>query len=274
MTGPVDGFIIYTADPPLYWLVKGYEHPEGAVIAVPYRTPWGARLDPAGFRRLAPIIQSRIRYLPCIGREAPVVELRDIAWAPDPSAALKLVRLPSRIAFLLEALDPEWAGLTGSRLLGADGEGSDYDILVYPRDAASAVDALLGVWRRGLVEPCARRGGRSSPLDACAGGSGYTIRILRTLEPQPCRGVRPSMGWWSGFLEIVDAGVESFLVPARYTARAPGLGEIILETWRTRFQALPKGCYHARIELFLVGDSILGTPDLGGTLSWAPGGCQ
>lgn len=274
MTGLVDSFIIYTANPPLFWLVKGYEHPEGSVVAVPYRTPWGTRLDPAGYRRLAPIIQGRIRFLPCMGREAPVVEVREIVWVPDPSAALKLSRLPSRIASLLEALDPEWAGLTGSRLLGAEVGVSDYDILVYPRDAASAVDALLRFWRRGLSEPCTRRGGRSSPLDACAGGTGYTIRMLRTLEPLPCRGVRPFLGWWSGFLEIVDAGVESFLVPARYRARALGLGEIVLETWRTRFQALPKGCYQARIELFLEGDSILGTPDLGGMLSWAPGGCQ
>ncbi len=261
-TAPVDGWIVYTSEPPLFWLVKGYEHPWDGVVAVPYRLAWGSRLEPSSYLSAAP--PWSLRLLPCIGRLAPVVPWGMVAAVLDPSAALKLHGLPPELGELLEHVGAEWAGLTGSRLTGHWGPGSDYDLLVLPSDPLGAVEALRGLAGEGLISGCP--GMRGSLVDACYRGVPYTLRLLRTLSPRGCEGFTASLGLWRGLVELGDAGHEAYLVPARYPLRIPGVGEAVLETWRTRYQGLRPGCYEASLELFEREGMVVASPDIAGGL--------
>lgn len=267
--GPVDGWILYTSEPPLFWLVKGYEHPWEGLVAVPYRLAWGSRLEPSDYAYTAP--PWSIKFLPCIGRVAPVVPRSMITFVLDPESALRRNGLPWQLAELLEHVGAEWAGLTGSRLTGHSGPGSDYDLLILPLSPEGAVSALTELASEGLISRCP--GMRGSLVDACYRGVPYTLRLLRSVTPRGCEGFTASLGRWRGLVEVGNAGPEAYLVPARYPLRIPGVGEAVLESWRTRYQGLRPGCYEASLEVFEREGVTVASPDIGGSLRWVSGSC-
>ena len=256
------------------WLVKGYEHPDVGFVVQRY--PHGRRGSPRGL--------AVSMYLDCTGREVDVLRLADVARAVDPALALKSERLPGQLQELLDVLQPSWAGLTGSRALGLASATSDYDLLIYDADASRIYRALRDLAEDGLVGECepdlraskvADTFGRREfellhplkLLDSCYKGVPYTIRILASERSSPCSSRFSSLGWVEGLLEVEDAS-RAYLTPSRYGARLSGLGDVVLYTWRTRYQELPAGQYYVVALAQRNEDerSIYLVPDIGGVL--------
>ncbi len=270
----------------VFFMVKGYEHPEGYYITVPYRTARYRIEDPYEWLRgAAPWMLSRVD---CMPREVPLLPRASASTCIDPARALELrwSSLPAQAKRLLNALDFEWAGLTGSWALGFESRQSDVDLLLY---GPSVYEYVVEAYERGILRPCGARGDRLAGravgledlysvklVEACTGGLRVTLRILRSLEPQPCRRRRP-LGVVRGVVELVDVG-ESYLVPARYKAMlysVEGVVPVILETWRTRYQELPPGTYWLEGEAWVEDGAIIVSPDLGGELApaaWSDSG--
>ncbi|MCX8195490.1 MAG: hypothetical protein N3F67_00165 [Acidilobaceae archaeon] len=253
------------------WIARGYRHPVGYIVSTPYRR---------GRERLKPYQLSNapswsLRWVDCIGREAPLVKEGE-ATAIDPERALRERRgdLWREVLELLDYLSPEWAGLTGSWAVFAEGPGSDVDLLLY----GDFYSALKDLREEGLVAPCGRfekvrdflswedylKLYRLKLLDACFRGRPYTIRALRTLEEEPCGRPVVYAGRYVGEVEIVE-GREAHLTPARYRARLGG-EEVELESWHTRYAELPEGRYFASLRLTLEGGVLKGSPDIDGFL--------
>ncbi|GAB6148346.1 hypothetical protein [Stetteria hydrogenophila] len=264
----IDGWIVRAAwgGVDAYWVVKGYEHPEWGVVAVPYRV-MGRRLPSRPDPALFPGLEAR---LDCMGREVPVIPRRAVYAVVDPESALRLrLRdLPEPVRELVEHVEAE--GLTGSWAVAAERPGSDVDLITFNR---GAYEALRDLAAEGSLKPCPREpkwGPKPPPraglLDACYKGVPFTLRILRRREPLPCTARRWLTRWHRGPVELRPTG-EEFLVPARYDAYIPGLGWVTLETWHTRYQELPPGVYEARLALYYVdGDGYVASPDLHGGL--------
>jgi len=260
------------------FIVKGYEHPAGSLIVAPYRIG-NLRLEPGepALELLAPWI---IRRIDCMPRLVPVIDARAVRLCIDPSAALKtrMGDLPRSVVRLVEDIDYEWAGLTGSWAIYGEGPHSDVDIVLY---GPNVYPSLVELHRKGLLSPCGPRGDRvAEPIasmysiklvESCVGdGVRVTLRILRSIEQRPCRRRIP-LGRFSALIELEDVG-ESYLVPARYKARLldtfiAGHSEALLETWRTRYQELPPQVYVFEGEAWIEDDTLILSPDIRGRLA-------
>ena len=263
------------------WLVKGYSHPEEGLVAVPYRRG-GLRLEPFQYHVHAP--NWTLKHVKCTGRTVPVLEWDRITGVVDPETILRvrLFELPESIRSLLDVLNPDWAGLTGSWAVYVETPDSDVDLLVYGEGVYKALEDL---GEEGLISQCRRgkwwhslhpeyRSGLGGELqqrllDSCIRGYPYTIRILRRTTPAPCSENITYLGKIEGPIEI-STGWESHLTPARYRVRILGLDsstEAILETWHTRYMELPGGLYRARLSLFLDSNGrLIVSPDIDGSL--------
>ncbi|GBF08504.1 hypothetical protein apy_02290 [Aeropyrum pernix] len=274
----VEGWIVEVPGSPAeYWVVKGYEHPPGKVVATPYRRGW-RRLDPRSIKQ-APIWT--LGYFPCRGGPAPMLSLEAaIAKPVNPWSALEIRYrdLPHPIRVLLEEVNPELAGLTGSWAVFAEDGGSDVDLLIYG-DPSEIYTALESLASRGVIKP--HRHERSHYplhgvrlLDSCIkyGGvtSCYTLRILRYTSPRECSRRLTAIGRYTGPIEIIgeQEPLDSILVPARYRSVLLRLRvEAVVETWRTSYQELKPGVYEGDLELFVdQHGGITASPDLDGKL--------
>jgi predicted nucleotidyltransferase len=269
-----------------YFIVKGYEHPDEGVIAIPYRM--GARriLDPIAYtNRVCPWI---LKELDCMPRPTPIVNWREVIKCIDPIRVLKerLSQLPESVRYILGKLDYELAGLTGSWALGLERESSDIDILVYGDNVYGSLVALA---EEGLIKPCPPRLDRvREPLafllyplklvEACWAGVRVTLRILRWDARIPCRRRIP-LGRFRAVVKLIDIG-ESYLVPARYRlvvvkqSEGPRVERAVLETWRTRYQEMPPGIYEVDGVAWIEEDSVIVSPDIEGKVAseaWEPG---
>jgi len=263
---PFEGWLLRDAVSGSYWVVKGYEHPSDRLIVVPYRASAGGPAVP--------------EYLPCIGRTALTVR-RDLVDAIDPVRALRSASLPGEVHELLDRLGSQWAGLTGSYAINAQGPTSDVDLLVYSERAADLYGALRDLRADGLIGECNQEirylkekdsFARSEflllhplkLLDSCYKGVPYTLRILRAAEERPCSSRFTSLGFVT--LRGSLKGLEPYMTPARYVLSSSGVGEVYLLSWRTRYQELPDGVYLVRG--LLQRDENMGSlylvPDLGG----------
>jgi hypothetical protein len=264
---------------PILFMVKGYEHPEEGLVVEPYRLLEGRRLSTWNI----PFLEPLVRTIPCIPRPAPIIEYKsiDLAYFPDETLKSRYNELPNEIKELLSRIDYEWIGLTGSWAAGLEGPSSDVDLLVYGRDVYASLIEALTVLGWGPCAPRPDRVGNESThlsllynlkhVEACKGAHRVTIRILRELESRPCTSRRAPLGLFEGEICLYDIG-ESYLVPARYRITWPQ-GSGILETWRTRYQELPSGKYNVRGELWIDGDTLYVSPDIGGQLqlkAWEP----
>ena len=273
---PIEGWALRTrvAGTEEVWVVRGYRHPEGYLVATPYLRG-SIRLTPYDLSLAPPWT---LRWVDCIGRTVPLLGWRD-AELLDPERALKVRRgeLPAEVLELLDVLSPEWAGLTGSWALFSERGGSDVDLLLYGRFR----EALQELREEGLIAPCQveerykKVKDKFSPedhadlsrhrlLDSCYKGKPYTIRALRTLEPEPCSVRVEYLQEYEGEVELVDAS-DSFFLPARYVARL-GTQEVILESWHSRYAELPPGRYRASLRLSLEGGQVKASPDIKGYL--------
>ncbi len=263
---PFEGWLLRDAVSGSYWVVKGYEHPSDRLIVVPYRASAGGPAVP--------------EYLPCIGRTALTVR-RDLVEAIDPVRALRSASLPGEVHELLDRLGSQWAGLTGSYAINAQGPTSDVDLLVYSDRASDLYGALRDLRADGLIGECNQEirylkekdsFARSEflllhplkLLDSCYKGVPYTLRILRAAEERPCSSRFTSLGFVT--LRGSLKGLEPYMTPARYVLSSSGVGEVYLVSWRTRYQELPDGVYLVRG--LLQRDENMGSlylvPDLGG----------
>ncbi|MCE4604590.1 MAG: hypothetical protein F7B20_06465 [Aeropyrum sp.] len=258
-----------------YWLVKGYEHPPGKVVAVPYRRR-GRRLDPRSFHTPGSLEWTLTR-LPCTGWPAPAIDVhRVLPVNPRLALQVRWREIPTPVKMLLRELNPDWAGLTGSWAVFQESSRSDVDILVYiPQEEVP--EAIRAIARSGLVRPCSKprsehpvRGVVRRVLDSCItfGGemSSYTLRLLRSLDARECTTSSEAIGVYEGLVEVRPLSPhDPYLVPARYAGVMRG-EEIVIESWRTSYQELPPGLYRARLRLSVDvrSGTIVGQPDIGG----------
>ena len=270
----IDGWIIevnwYSRE---YWLVKGYEHPEGQVVAVPYYVG-SKRWDPSDYLS-HPLAPSTTRFLECVGRLVPLVEESRISMRVDPESAYKarVEDLPREIIELIEILGPEYVGISGSWAIFKEKKGSDVDLMIYTARHRDAYRALASLEEEGLVARgrAPRRGENPFPgklLEASYKGVPYTLKILRHVERLPCTRRLSPYGVYVGPLRILDRS-EGHLYPARYRALIgyPGrASEVVVETWRTRYLELREGHYYSRLELFYDSNAglIIASTDIGG----------
>ncbi len=256
----------------MYWIIKGYNHPEYGYIAIPYRLG-DKRIELGEMHRIVP--ESMLRYVDCIGRYAVVLPHNMIDLYIDPSKVLeiRMSELPGVIVELLEQLDPEWAGITGSWAVFSEKRGSDVDLLLYSYSHESIYDRLTKLKNQGLISDCnLRKHNLDIPrqhgfqlLDACYKGIKYTLRILRRIDKAPCSDIIIPIGKYQGLIRITSSR-EAYLVPAIYDAIIDDLGEIVIETWHTRYQEMLPGIYIANLNLSydLKRGTILASPDIDG----------
>ncbi|MEB3851464.1 MAG: hypothetical protein LRS49_02630 [Desulfurococcales archaeon] len=273
----VDGCIVEVAagGTVLLGMVKGYEHPEGGVVIEPYRL--GGRRLGRPTRGTGGVIPLSAEWTPCMPRPVYTVSASQVIRVVDPERALRQAwrSLPARVRLLIDAVDYEWAGLTGSWAVGLEGEYSDVDILLY---GPEAYESIAEAHERLGWEPCGspRRGRgvggelgvlyRLKLVELCSGSLRVTLRLLRATEGKPCSKRRVPLGLYKGHVEIVDIG-ESYLVPARYRAETPSGRTMVLETWRTRYQELPPGLYRVEGEVWVEDGEMFLSPDVRGFIT-------
>lgn len=261
------------------WVVRGYRHPTGSVIATPY-IRGSRKLKPYDFSNI-PVWLSR--YVECIGRVAPVLSNHAVISVFDPRVALRIRRaeLWPEVRELIEYMNPEWVGLTGSWAVFNERDYSDVDLLVYGNHA-EMYKTLRDLKTEGLIEACRleerfykvgdklswadySRLAYSKLLDSCFKSRPYTLRILRSIAREPCSDVLTPLGYYTGVFEIVDAS-ESYLTPARYIAEANNR-RFIVETWHTRYSELPLGTYKGKLRLVASREGVIASPDIDGWVS-------
>lgn len=265
----IDGWIVRASisGSPMYLYVKGYMHPDDGLVVAPYRLGSSRLRITTGNLPSSMILETR--HVDCIGWPATVIKQRDILEIIDPYNAFKFRKadLPRQILELVDLLGVE-VGLTGSWAINAEGPLSDVDLIIAPDSGVWDILRTLEELReKGLIRQCRDRelieskvGNeaywliahyRDRLLESCFKGYPYTIRLLRYTAPKPCSRRAYGLGYFTGMIEIVDAG-DSCLVPARYKVRVikypPQLRHfisdiLILESWRTRYQELPPGFY-------------------------------
>ncbi len=276
-----EGWYIKTREPEeTIWLVKGYEHPEDGYISVPYMVS-NKRISAHDFLLYTP--RKFLRYLDCVGRLVPVIPKNEVVCFFDPEKVYKRRRreLPKQIIELIDYLDPEYVGLTGSWALGIESERSDVDLLLYGNNKEIYAH-LIELKEIGHIKQCNdRRFEKVSDtfdystyrllsniriLDSCYKGVAYTIRILRDICSEKCHSIYTAQKAFKGEIEIFD-NEEKYLTPSTYKVVSGG-GEMELVTWHTRFSELPLGKYSfvGTLQLDKAGGKSIISPDLGGKL--------
>lgn len=267
----IDGWIVKYRDLS-YWVIKGYSQPPNSLVAIPYRTSEGKRVNVEDYRLFTP--PWLIRWVKCIGREAPLLSLGDIIQVYDPFIAYKLRAkdLPDAIRELIDYLNPEIVGLTGSWLLGFEREDSDVDLLIY--GGSEIYLALADLAAEGAITDCIQRARLPriygfTLTDACFKGAKYTLRILRRLTSEDCKKTLIPLEKYVGPIRIIESS-KSYKVPAEYTIILERTGlEAIMETWHTRYMELAPGRYCARLSLRIdtTENVIVASPDLEGAIN-------
>ena len=270
---PGDGWLLFHGD--VILLAKGYEHPPGWVVVAPYRVN-GARVDPASYKILSRgMVEER---LDCIGRIV-VLAPQSKVEPLNPVVAFRAARediisLSSGMMRLIHVLEGNGiVGITGSWAYGGESKDSDVDFIIKADDIEVLIDSL----KKLGPKPCRRppvmlpRINGFQILDACVDGVKYTIRVVESLHGRPCGGFRVTQLASRIMLHVtIREPIAPYSVPALYSGYSPGLGDIIVETWRTRYQELAPGEYHMVADLFYDHGRgmLVASPDIGGMV-WA-----
>ncbi|MCE4624673.1 MAG: nucleotidyltransferase domain-containing protein [Desulfurococcales archaeon] len=282
----VDGCIVVlsVSGSILYAYVKGYLHPDHALVVQPYRAP-DCRSPPS----------MPVRYVDCIGRSVHMARYSSVVEVFEPGSALAgaYERLPDPIKEMLDKAPVDWAGLTGSYAVGCEGRESDVDLIVYSREPERLLGWLQRERGRGVVRQCKpqrviskRRDRRdyaitpqhviSSLVESCYRGVPYTLKILRRLSPRHCMERSPiqiPLGRVRIRADLEADPVESILTPARYRLENASGSRVLkdgdtvfLESFRTRYAGLRSGSYIVEGELFLDVENnfFIISPDLAG----------
>jgi len=255
----IDGFMVIGSISGYHevFLVKGYRHPEGRIVVIPYAYK-GTR-----FTAYPGLDVTR---LDCIGWPVPQLAKNRIVRVLDPftSYRLRYREIPVLLRELINLLgvDDE-TGLTGSYLLFKEGRSSDVDFLIAaPTKSGYILNTLRELRDDGYISQCRpwatirskvhqdwlRHHYETRVLESCYKGVPYTIRLLRATDPMPCTGNAYGIGYYNGMVRLRGIG-ESHLVPSRYeiVEMRPEpftwQGRRVLEVWRTRYQELKEGWY-------------------------------
>ncbi len=258
-----------------YGYVKGYIQPPGKLVIQPYRMV-------GCLKSTLPILRS---HLPCIalGRSVPLLDVNRILRILSPWRAYRDLKhkLPGGIIELLNILEPDLRGITGSWALGCEGPNSDVDILVYSKDPEVLSERLLKLQHRGIIKQCSlervkrKRLGRNdfslsdyhilrSPVESCIDGTPYTLRVLREPYSRLCEPYEPGsvlLGQAEVIVDLKSEEPDNILVPSRYRATVLSVSnsrftwlsgrQTVIESWRTRYSFLESGRYLIRGELFI-----------------------
>ena len=266
---PGDGWLLLYGD--MILLAKGYEHPSGWIVVAPYRVN-GTRVDPAGYRITARgIVEER---LDCIGRTVTLAPQSKVELL-NPVVAFRaaredIVSLSSGMRRLVSVLEGNGVvGITGSWAYGGENRDSDVDFIIKTDDMEALIESLKKLKPDQCRHPpvALPRINGFQILDACVGGVKYTIRVVESLHGRPCGGSRVTQIASRIKVQVViREPISPYSVPALYSGYSPGLGDIIVETWRTRYQELAPGEYRMVADLFYdhARGILVASPDIGG----------
>jgi len=257
--GLVDG-VILIASPhgtPAYYIVRGYTHTEEHVIVEPYRE--------LSCKRLKETLE--VIYHPCLGTGVPQIP-RDRIISKIPGYNQKYLSRRARrvVEELRDTLGLEEVWVTGSHAISCEEPNSDIDIIALYKPGI--IKALKDLAKEGVISQCQEdrilmkrinKGPRgialdlwkikSSILDSCFRGTPYTLRLILYQWEQPCRDPQIPLGKIALSLKLEPAS--PYTVPATYRgvplSKDPAIDEeVIVETWRTRYQELPTGFYKVK----------------------------
>ncbi len=255
------------------YIVKGFQHPPGHVVAYPRY-----RLDAWPPRR---ILFPATRLIPwkCIGRRIPVIPVEKAL--PVPSSYMDTAAEALQSLLSMEAsIGRGDLALTGSTGLWAAGPDSDIDIVVYGRDTGEAVySALKRLRASGATKPLtgppllheASKHPHLSPqeymvlrqrslLQGIFMNRGYSVRIVPyTRGYAGCVDRVVERRSYRGRVRILEA-LSPYTTPALYRIWAEGYGYIYLYTFKLLYTELREGLVlmvRGEIELSGNGDERL-----------------
>jgi hypothetical protein len=269
----------------IYGLVKGYHHPSNALIIFPYRHP--STCKP---RVNIVTYDTYYKWLPCIGRFAPVIDLNEIINCITPWKALEFTELDSKIKEFINILVPDKVGITGSRAVGCNSPSSDLDLVLFSSEPSELAKTLRKLKKSGVISQCSpgrvkrKRVDRrdfsyseihinNSVVESCYKGVPFTLRILRETKCTFCDRLSIEivpLGRVEFEARLIPEDPESIMVPSRYLLEPLKPfdlgGQLYMESWRTRYADLPPGRYLIRGELmFMLRDNLLFiSPDFNG----------
>lgn len=284
--GFIDGVIVeaVVGGLPGYYMVRGYTHPPRYVIVEPYKNV-NCKGRPKAYTK----------YIHCLGVTTTIVERRNVLRIISTPRTLELLPTSFRepLEEFIEYLGIEWASLTGSFAVNCERQDSDVDLLaLYKPGIWRALEDLYG---DGLIRQCKTRhilekrsrgpGGEAlsiermekSLTDSCYKGIPYTLRLITSISDYPCYRPLIPLGFVDVVLSLRPIG-EPITVPTRYLGKVVRVyrgvveerDEVVVETWRTRYQELGDGYYRVRglLRMDSEGRSSI-WPDHGGVIARA-----
>lgn len=252
------------------YLVKGYQHPKGLVIAYPkYTATRRSRLS-----EHEKLIHLNTIYWDCIKQNVTAIPLSDAYLFTNYVISPRVLYIKSLLESLLEAE----LHLTGSATISED--FNDVDFVVYGANE-SVVERLKRVFDQGvldrptsiLVEEYSKkhhgklkleeylRLKKNTILHGFFKGIHVNFKLVELVKGyEDCVEPVEDYSHYSGLVEIANA-LNPHRIPARYKAFAEGR-EVVVESLRELYAELPAGRYYAvnsRIEkrrdgLYLVPD--------------------
>ncbi len=238
----------------IVWVVKGFQHPPGYVIAYPrynLNTIPPSRIENS-------YLYMSTTYWDCLHRRLPMVPLDSIL--PYTPRIDSLSREFARLLTDYSDIDPEDIYYTGSRAIGFS--NGDIDLVVYGATSTiRAYNTLLVLREAGVTKPLAGihliqehvkhrdlsleeyrvlRG--NSVLQGVYKNTRYSIRLVpysrgyfECLEP-----AKP-VGLYNGAIEILEE-ISSYTTPAYYKVRLIDEDKtIVMTTYRIKYTELPRG---------------------------------
>ncbi len=231
------------------WIVKGYQHPVGYLVAYPrYSLVYNDKLPQHLAHKYAMDVLS---YWDCIKQYLPLVPIGEAktyrGYVDRRAYAMKRV--------IGDFIRTDRVAITGSSLIGW---GRDIDIVVYGYDD-SLIDTLyrlrsMGILRKPSIgtlymEYYRKHRGvlsfidyyrlkKDSILHGVFNGTPYSIRItLYEKGYHGCIDMVYRRGSFSGVLQIKDV-IAKYTTPSRYLVEDREGGEYVLETYRILYSEL------------------------------------
>ena len=259
------------------WVVKGFQHPRGYVIAYPRYNV--SHIPYTRIKEYTCLVNTI--YWDCIGLEVPVIPLDKVMPIPKRIYDSVAMEYKSLLANLT-GIDLENIYITGSKALGLQDRFSDIDLVIYGKHESDQVyNALVYLRKTGITrslyglhlfrehkkhpdltleEYMLLR--ENSVLQGVYKGYRYSIRLVPfTKGYSGCLRKAEIIGWYKGTIRIIEA-IKPYTTPARYIIELDNGEEALMETYRIRYTELPigfKGYVVGRIEaydkkLFIVPD--------------------
>lgn len=235
------------------YLAKGYQHPEGLVVAYPRYSA----LQRRKLRDYEKPLHAKVQWWDCIKREVPLLPLEKVHLYNGPATLQSALYIKE----LLESLLERELYVTGSALVCE--EFNDVDLVSYGADEET-VERLKGLFEKGVLERhlpllikeySLRHSGKLSlheylrvkketVLHGYYKGVHVNLKLVELRRGYNyCFDPVEEVTSYTGYVEVVKA-LNPHLIPARYLARVGGR-EVLLETLRELYAELEPGFYYA-----------------------------